>query len=148
MRYLIRSKMPFFKTVDVKDIVGKDLIGTNTGNLLFPYSIIRLLKTSEDIFDTYAAANPNDAEQINENYDMFLIPLANAFRDNFIEELENMTALIKRLTIPCIVIGVGASFSYEPNIYTQHKFDDATKAFCKAVLDKSSRIGVRGGVYI
>ena len=46
-------------------------------------------------------------ERWNAEYDMFLIPLANAFRTTFKKELKMLTDLVERLTIPCVVVGVG-----------------------------------------
>lgn len=54
---------------------------------------------------------------------MFIIPLANAFREDFVEELRNLTKLIRKLKIPCVVIGVGVQADYEPDFNKTNIFD-------------------------
>lgn len=48
-----------------------------------------------------------DCERINEEYSAFVIPLANAFRDNY-KGLDRLIPFIEKLKIPCVVDGVGA----------------------------------------
>lgn len=103
----MRMTMSPFDNDNLYNVVTKDTIGSNSGNLLFPYSIMRNIYKDGDVIDKYTKAREEDASAINENYDMFIIPLANAFRESFVGELRNLTKLIKRLNIPCIVVGVG-----------------------------------------
>lgn len=110
----MRMGMSPFDNCSLYEVVSKDTIGTNSGNMLFPYAIMRNIYSEGMEIDGYSNANPNDAEKINSKYDMFIIPLANAFRDNFRGELRNLTDLVKKLTIPCIVVGVGLQADYEP----------------------------------
>ena len=77
---------------------------------------------------------------------MFIIPLANAFREDFVEELRNLTKLIRKLKIPCVVIGVGVQADYEPDFNKTNNFDKDVIDFCNAVLEKSCSIGVRGEI--
>ena len=48
---------------------------------------------------------PGGVEALNEACDYAVFPLANAFRPGF--NLKPMTDMIRRLTIPCVVIGCG-----------------------------------------
>lgn len=123
-------------------------IGENVGNLVYAYSIFRALMVDDDtrITPNYYKVRPDDADKINEKYDAFIIPLADAFRPQFMGELRNLTSLIKRLTIPCVVTGVGLRAPFETEIDKNfgYEFDNDVKAFVRAVLDKSAMIGVRG----
>lgn len=112
--------------------------------MLSPYSIIKNIYRERVKIDAYKSANVKDADKINEAYDMFLIPLANAFREDFVGELRNLMELIQKLKIPCVVIGVGLQAAYEPDFSISYSFDEDVLNFCNAVLDKSHSIGVRG----
>ena len=79
--------------------------------MLFPYAIIKNIYEDDIEIDAYKSANEKDADKINETYDMFLIPLANAFREDFVEELRNLTKLVQKLKIPmrCYRGGIASS---------------------------------------
>lgn len=145
-RILIRSGMNPLVQNSINDVVCKDWVGTNIGNMLFPYSIIRGIMKDGDVIDNYSIINEKDYVKINAQYDMFVIPLANAFREDFIVHLNKLTNLVKRLTIPCVVVGVGLQTSYEPNLKNGFRFDADVKAFMNAVLEKSTSVGVRGEI--
>lgn len=130
-----------------EDIYLKDRTGFNNGNLAYQYSIYRTLWTEDaEIHADGLSSNPNLAEKINENYDIYVIPLADAFRDDFRPALRNYTELIRRLKIPVIVTGVGLRANYEPQLDEGFAFDEDVTHFVKAVLEKSSQIGVRGQI--
>ena len=126
------------------EVIKNDHIWNNSGNMIFPYSIYRTLACEGVEITTYRNITQKDADFINENYDMFVIPLANAFRANHIKALGNLTNLIKKLNIPCVVIGVGMQAGANPDPNASYPFDEATKDFCSAVLARSKSIGVRG----
>src|SRR5690625_671353 len=91
--------------------------------------------------------NSNDAEYINNNYSHYIIPLADAFRQDFANnQLKRYTKLIKKLKIPVIVAGVGLRAPFEPKLNEGFHFDEVVKAFVSAVLEKSACIGVRGQI--
>ena len=81
----IRSGMSPLDSFTPAEILLKNSIGTNVGNLLYVYGILRTI-TKEDttITSNYYAARMEDADYINENYDCFIIPLADAFRSDFV----------------------------------------------------------------
>ena len=142
----MRMGMSPFDNTCLYDVVAKDTIGTNAGNMLFPYSVMNSVYQNGTTIDPYINAKEEDAEKINEIYDMFLIPLANAFRKDFVCQLRNLTKLIKRLNIPCVVVGVGWQADYEPNFEMKNSYDKDVLDFCNAVLEKSYSIGVRGEI--
>src|SRR5699024_7513084 len=94
----------------------------------------------------YYRINKNDADYINETYDCYIIPLADAFRESFRSHLRRYTRLIKKLNIPVIVVGVGLSAPFEPDLDEGFPFDADVKNFVSAVLEKSNIIGVRGQI--
>ena len=82
-------------------------------------------------------------EQWNAEYDLFLIPLANAFRITFMAELRILTDLVKRMKIPCVVVGVGMARKVNSRKW-KFRYDDEAVAFTRAVLEKSPMVGLRG----
>lgn len=145
-RILLRSPMSPFDNFDANTVIKDDLVWYNVGNMLFPYSVWRTLMTSGTEIKKFCSVNSEKIEDINENYDSFVIPLANAFRSSFMTQLLRLTNFITNLKIPCIVTGVGLQLDMEPNLKMKHPFDDAVRDFCVAVLEKSALIGVRGEI--
>src|SRR5690625_1003873 len=100
-------------------------IGGNVGNLIYAYSVYRALMTEgTNIVPDYYSRNSNNADKINKKYDAYIIPLADAFRSDFIHELKDYTKLIKKLTIPVVVIGVGLRAPFEPKLNEGFPFDE------------------------
>lgn len=136
------------------DFLINNMIGTNTGNLLFAYGAMNVLWTDGiEIEHVYDKLNFSDEETsaINNNYEAFVLPLADAFRVQFIPFLKSYTSLIKRIKIPVVVLGVGYRTTYEPKFESNSLLDDAVKDFVKAVLDHSTALGLRGmitGAYL
>jgi len=111
--------------------------------MLFAFSVYKSLSHPNNTITCNAYRIPKNADEINEEFDAFVIPLANAFRPSFLRQLNALTDLIRKLRIPCIVVGVGAQHSLDGKA-TNPIVDDAVKKFAYAVLDKSHSIGVRG----
>lgn len=141
----MRAGMSPLDQFDPAEVLLRNLIGTNVGNLIYAYGMFRILTTEQqNVIPSYYQTNLVDAERISETCDCFVIPLADAFRANFMPELRAMTRLIKKLKIPCVVTGVGLRAPFEPGDSLRFAFDEDVKAFVRAVLDKSALIGVRG----
>ena len=143
-RILIRAGKSPFEAVDPLTCHHKNLIASNSGNILFAQSVYKALSTSDNelICNQYKVSR--DADFINNNYDAFVIPLANAFRPSFSKQLDALTALIRQLKIPCVVVGVGAQTNLKLDMLRSSPIDDSVKNFVSAVLDRSTSIGVRG----
>lgn len=145
-KVLIRAKMSPLKAHSPMDVLNHNLIGNNIGNMLFPYSIGRSVMTDDtEIYTLGIKDNYSEYEirNINETYDCLILPFANAFRSAFINNLHAAAQLVKRLNIPCIVVGIGA----QANLEKQPKnpeLEKASKEFVSAVLEKSAKIGLRG----
>ncbi len=145
VKILLRSgKLPF-DYVSPEESLAKNTLGTNSGNLIFAHSMHRILSTDDaEIFSNQYKYNPNLAAEINEKYDVFVVPLANAFRKSFIPQLDKMTELVKGLNIPVIVAGVGVQATLDYNTDDLKPYSKNIYNFVSAVLDKSHSIGVRG----
>ena len=150
-KILMRGGMTPLDNLTPEVVIANNSIGANSGNLLYAYGVYRTLMTEDTVIDmdyygverSYTDA---DIARINEEYDAYVCPLADAFRDAFTEKLEKYANFFNKLTIPCYVIGVGLRAPYEPEIGTPRVFDEAAKKFVKAALDKSSIIGLRGEI--
>ncbi|MEX6292925.1 polysaccharide pyruvyl transferase family protein [Staphylococcus saprophyticus] len=128
-------------------MIFKNLIGGNIGNLIYAYSIYRNLMTEDvEIVPDKYRIDEKDADMINKYYDAYIIPLADAFRDTFVENLKKYTRLFEKLTIPVIVIGVGVKAPINKRIKDGFSFDKEVTEFVKAVLKRSNMIGVRGQI--
>lgn len=148
-KILIRSGVSPLENFDAAEMIARNSIGGNVGNLIYQFGVYRTLMTenAELVPDYYDIdASEERAEEINENYDAYVIPLADAFRPQFESHLKHYTRLIKQLKIPVYVIGVGLRAPYEPNLEEDFPFDESVKQFVKAVLEKSNIVGVRGEI--
>lgn len=147
-KVLIRAGMSPLINTPVEDVIFENKIGNNVGNLVYAYSIFRTLMTddTEIIPNNYYVASL-DPNEINETYDCFVIPLADAIRNSFAPYMVRLTALIKQLKIPCYVVGMGvrAPYHYETKGIS-FEYDEIAKNFIKAVLEKSAMLGLRGEI--
>lgn len=146
-RYLIRSGIAPTDLKKPAEMILKNSIGGNVGNLIYAYSIYRNLMTEDvEIVPDRYRINEHDADMINKYYDAYIIPLADAFRDTFVDSLKRYTKLFERLTIPVIVIGVGVKAPINKRVKDGFAFDKEVKDFVTAVLKRSKMIGVRGQI--
>lgn len=146
-RYLIRSGIAPTEIKQPEEMIFKNLIGGNIGNLIYAYSIYRNLMTEDvEIVPDKYRIDEKDADMINKYYDAYIIPLADAFRDTFVKNLKKYTRLFEKLTIPVIVIGVGVKAPINKRIKDGFSFDKEVTEFVKAVLKRSNMIGVRGQI--
>lgn len=142
---LLRAGVTPFERPSEFDVLGQNTIGNNSGNLLFAHAVYKHLSRDNVHIDVNRyRSHPNDADLINDKYDMFVIPLANAFRRGFVKQLRPLTKLISQLKIPCVVTGVGVQTDFKSGFDGIKDIEDDVKAFVSAILDKSSSIGVRG----
>ena len=128
----------------------RGVFGHNSGNYLFSDSVFRLLSTpdAEVVPDSFLTAGRGVTDayvaRVNEQFDAYVLPMANSFRDTFVPNLGRLTDTITKLKIPVVVTGVGAQLTFEQGIEASNAVDAATTAFVSAVLDRSAKIGVRG----
>lgn len=147
-RILLRApKDPF-------EVIGPErsapLLGSNSGNLLFAEGVHHALSRPDSAIDTLPVhrvqrLTPDQLAHHNETYDVLVLPMANAFRADFVPTLEWLTHLIRGLDIPVVVVGVGTGL---PDGVTEMPsgIRQPVADFVGAVLDRSTSIGVRGEV--
>ncbi|MFI6348993.1 polysaccharide pyruvyl transferase family protein [Streptomyces sp. NPDC050560] len=129
----------------VEDALHQDVIATNSGNLIFSDATHKILQTpGTEVVSNGIQTPVAEAGRINEEFDVFVVPLANAFRPSFERSLIRLTRLISRLRIPVVVAGVGAQTGLDYNPARLAPMADSVRAFVSAVLDRSATIGVRG----
>jgi hypothetical protein len=144
-RILLRSPKDPFEVVSPETVLERNLIASNSGNLVFIHAANKILATtSTEITPDGLRVDPGDAGRINERYDAYVIPLANAFRLSFEPALIRMTQLIERLTIPVVILGVGAQSNLKYELDRLRPIEPTVRAFVSAVLDHAPSIGVRG----
>ncbi|GAB2484982.1 polysaccharide pyruvyl transferase family protein [Nocardiopsis aegyptia] len=144
-RILLRSGRSPFDPVPPEQVIQQNLIATNTGNLLFSDAVHKMLSTPDtEIVPNRYKVDPSDADRINDEYDAFVVPLANAFRPSFTRHLDDLSALIEKLRIPVVVFGVGGQAGTDYGTDHLAPIEDKVRRFCSAVLERSPSIGVRG----
>lgn len=148
-RILMRAQMQHDTAFSPDTVLLENLMGGNSGNWLYQYSLFRTLMVDSSVKIDIFNANKQTVDDsfiksVNESYDCFVIPLANAFKKSFGKELRTLTRMVKKLKIPCIVIGIGIQMKLGKDFCAAYEDKEAAKNFVKAVLDKSSVIGVRG----
>lgn len=132
-------------------VIAGNTIGNNIGNLLFPHSISRTLMVEDTEIDTInfskVSGEPGKmrelAANINREYDVLVLPFANAFRLSFMGELKKITYLVKKLSIPCVVVGVGMQAKLGKEL-DNAELNKVVTDFVKAILNKSAILGLRG----
>jgi hypothetical protein len=140
---LIRAHKNPFTVADADTTYRQNLIGNNTGNLVFSQAVYRLLSTSGTDLETSGLARSHPGV-INSRFDHVVIPLANAFRTTFLDTLDALSNLIEQLTVPVTVVGVGSQASLKGVYKGSDRVKPATMRFVRAVLNRSASIGVRG----
>ncbi|WP_406727570.1 polysaccharide pyruvyl transferase family protein [Streptomyces sp. GD-15H] len=144
-RILLRSGKSPYEVVPVEEALHRDVIASNAGNLIFSDATHKILETPRaTVVSNGIRTDGTPPGRINEEYDAFVVPLANAFRPSFEPSLRRLTRLISQLKIPVIVVGVGAQTGLDYNPARLKPIEPAVREFVSAVLDRSASIGVRG----
>lgn len=149
-RLLVRAAKSPWTSVLAESVLTQNVIATNIGNLLFGQSVFRALSVegTEVIANSYNAGRPGIddryIQRINDEFDGFVVPLANAFRPSFRRNLSNLTRVVENLNIPVTVVGVGSQHPLSGEGSIDSELDEDVKRFMAAVLDRSATVGVRG----
>lgn len=151
IKILMRAQINHDNAYPPKTVLLENMMGGNCGNWLYQYSLYRTLLVDEnvqiDVFDPKEDITSDEyIAHANETYDFCVIPLANAFKTSFAREIRQLTTFVNKLKIPCIVPCVGIQTNNAETFTETFKDKEASTAFIKAVLNKSSMIGVRGEV--
>ncbi|MEU0129761.1 polysaccharide pyruvyl transferase family protein [Streptomyces sp. NPDC006289] len=144
-RILLRSGKSPFDVASLEQSLDRDVFATNAGNLIFSDASHKILTTPRaEVFSNGIRTDPSAAGRINEEFDVFVVPLANAFRPTFERPLKRMTQLIKKLRIPVVVLGVGAQADLKYDASRLKAMEPTVREFVTEVLNRSASIGVRG----
>ena len=146
-KILVRAHTNNMVPHTIDEVLAKDLFGHSPGNWLFMYGVLRTV-VDDDIQIDFTTGYSEDLnkeriKRYNNEYDCLLLPLANIFKEDWVEKLKALTFLVKALTIPCIVIGMGLQAESEDGNF-DFPFNQTAKNFIDAVLQKSKIIGIRG----
>ncbi|WP_138756796.1 polysaccharide pyruvyl transferase family protein [Modestobacter altitudinis] len=164
-KILVRSAQDPFEVLNPEKATRS--MGGNSGNLLYAHSVHRALSTSDaEIkaggFTAHTLDDPTEwINKINRKFDRFVVPMSNAFRFGFSQQLVKLTEIVRRLDMPVTVIGVGAQApadepseggfamgktgsSWAPSPEEAERHNKNVFDFATAVLEKSTSLGVRG----
>lgn len=142
---LLRARKDPFEVVSPDDTLIQNMIANNSGNLIFYSAAYKILATrGTTVTVDRLLIDPGQADRINERFEAYVIPLANAFRPVYQPVLDRTTQLIRRLRIPVTVLGVGAQMNLSYDAARLRPIESSVRAFVGAVLDRSPSIGVRG----
>ncbi|MGP9536755.1 polysaccharide pyruvyl transferase family protein [Brachybacterium sp. AOP43-C2-M15] len=144
-RYLMRLGKTPFDVVDPFLTLERNLLGTNSGNLVYGAAAHKLFSTADTVVDANRyRINAGMAAQVNDEYDGFILPLANAFRPEFEGQLLRTAQFLERLTIPFLLLSCGAQLPLDGDPTALKAMEPTVKRFARAVLNGSSALSVRG----
>lgn len=144
-RVLLHSSKSPFHPASVEEVLQQKMSGANLGDLICGESIYKMLNLPDNnITLTGFRKGVPSAKEINEKYDLFVFSFTNDFRPSDRKKIDYWTDLIEQLTIPIMVLGVGARSSFDYDLGRLRSLDEAVKRFVSAVLDKAPSIGVQG----
>lgn len=152
MKILVRCGVSPLENFSPGKLIVRNAFGGNIGNFAYQYGVFRTLAsdTRKLIPDRYyidrEKITSNVINKINKDYDAYVCPMANAFRDTFIDRIEKYTDFIKKLEIPIIIAGIGVSTDVESDGYENFQFDDVVHDFISVIRDNGTIIGVRGNI--
>lgn len=152
-RILLRAGKDPFAVSGPEETLARNVLGMNSGNALFSSAVHRILSRpgTEIVADGFGAQrdgfSDNDIARLDEEFDAFVLPMANAFRRGFTRNLDNLTRVIEGLSIPVVVVGVGAQLRLDDDgSSARPQGSEHILRFLRAVLERSASIGVRGEV--
>jgi len=154
-KYLISTWSDPFKPQTIGDVFRGDLFCGNLGNLLFKHSVSRTLLCNNNeltyinTFNIHSkkhneAYSHNDIDYINDNFDALILAEADLFNENYRYRFEYYNNFIKKIKIPTIMIGVGASTTLNYDLLKGSFIDSDIKKLVSSILDRSESIGLRG----
>ena len=142
---LLRAPKDTFAARPPREVLTRNLIAGNAGNLLFIGAAQKVLSAPGVAIDPdRLRVRARDADAINERYDHYVLPLANAFRPRYEANLLEHTALLARLRIPVTILGVAAQGTATGDFGRLKPSEPAIRAFVRAALERGPTIGVRG----
>lgn len=146
LRILVRSGKDPLTPVSPESTCESNLMGNNVGNLLFSAASHKLLSGHGNVVESHGLSRftYTDPGEINERFDVLVLPFANALRKKFEPKLLRYTKLIEKLKIPVVIAGIGAQTSIDGDLDELRPVDGSVTRFMRAVLERSGTVGVRG----
>jgi len=148
-RILMRAaKHPFWAATEEETLLH-NTIGNNTGNLMFGNAAFKLMSTPNTSIQTdsdklFRVKPEEHAAWINDSCDVYVLPMANAFKKKFAGHLDILTQIITKLKVPVVMFGAGAQATLDLDPAFIDDISDNVKAFVGSILDRSASVGVRG----
>jgi hypothetical protein len=140
------GKDPFHK-LTAWDTYSSDSIGSNNGNLVYGLASHRLLSAENvEIVSSNYRCDTKYAEEVNESFDAFVLPLANIFRVPLSGEMVQLTRFIRKLRIPVMMLSGGAQLPIDGDPSSLDSIKTEVREFLGSILDKSPTIAVRGAI--
>lgn len=144
-RYLMRLGKSPFDVVDAYHTLERNRLGTNSGNLVYGAASHKLFSTAgTEVEANHYRINAGMAARVNDEYDGFILPLANAFRPEFEDQLRRTADFLERLKIPFLMLSGGAQLPVDGDPSELKAMEPTIKRFARAVLGGSSALSVRG----
>ncbi len=128
----IRDGISNFHDVDPQHLY--ELVGRNTGNLMFTHAVTKQLKGTISRIG-YAF----DPSEVNEKYDIVVIPAANWLGEYV--DMGFLADLVEKLTVPCVIVGLGAQSDLEGRIPV---LAEGSIRLITAISDRSESLSIRG----
>lgn len=153
-RILIRSGKHPFTVLSPEATLARERVATfagNVGNVLFMDSVTKAVSAPDvevvpnSMITERPIADEFYAEKVNDEFDALVLPMANAFKEKFSQQMVTMTNVIDKLDIPVTIVGIGAQWKFgEDRDIMPPVFHEVAKTFVASVLNHSASIGVRG----
>jgi hypothetical protein len=144
-RILLRTGKDPRQPFNPYESLDRDTFGGNSGNILFASGAHKLLSTDNATVDVGGLGlHPRAAARINDEYDVVVLPMANALRSSYAPQLETLANFIERLKIPVVLLSIGAQSGPDGTFKNLSKIETVSKRLFAAILERSSRITVRG----
>jgi hypothetical protein len=143
---LVRSGEDPLRPMAPKTKAVRTTAGNNFGNLLFSAAAHKLLsgRGREVVSHGTDRFEPSNPGEINERFDVLVLPFANAFRPGFERRLLQYADLIEQLEIPVVVLGIGAQSTLDYSLEELRPLESTIRRFMRATLERSASVGVRG----
>lgn len=144
-RFLMRLGKTPFELADPFRTLDRNLLGTNSGNLVYGAAAHKLFSTADTVVEAnHYRIDAAFAAEVNAEYDGFILPLANAFRPDFEDQLRRTADFLERLRIPFVMLSGGAQLPLDGDPSALRAMEPTIRRFARAVLNGSSALTVRG----
>ena len=115
----------------------------NWGNRLWFQGIYSALDTGENTYDFIT--DQIDIDQINSDYDLIVLPMANIFYHGFLESMRYLTSVFEKIKIPIYVVVCGVQAdSYDMLDDVIASIGEDSARFIRAIYQTGGEFALRG----